>query len=69
MVKMKSKFKLDNYNNVNATLELTMTVYEWKLLGKQLAHEYPAWRVEDAIGKMLSKYFTTLEEELKIDIE
>ena len=40
---MKSTFRLDNVDEMQATMTLTMPVREWRKLNAQLAKDWPSW--------------------------
>lgn len=50
---MKSHYKIENPENIEATIVITMSVGEWEKLREQLDNEWPAWKLSSAIRQML----------------
>lgn len=50
---MKTQFRIENPNNVQMTLAVTMTAGEWKILRDQLKSTYPSWKLSTAITNMV----------------
>lgn len=50
---MRSTFKLDNPDDMQATMTLTMSVKEWRQLRKQLSDSWPSWDFSRQIGDLI----------------
>lgn len=50
---MKASFRLQNTDNVDATLSITMSLGRWKKFLEQLPGDYPAWDVSRKIKEMI----------------
>jgi hypothetical protein len=50
---MKAVFNVENPDDVEFTLTITMPLGEWKRLKDQLANSYPAWKLGHAISDMI----------------
>ncbi|MFM0058559.1 hypothetical protein PQR64_23335 [Paraburkholderia phytofirmans] len=50
---MKTQFRIENPDDVQMTLKVTMTAREWKTLREQLATTYPSWKLSSAITNMV----------------
>lgn len=51
---MKFIFELDRADDMEATMQITMRVHEWKKLKQKLVNEYPTWHLASAISDLLS---------------
>ena len=51
---MKTQFRIENPDNVQMTLTVTMTAGEWKTLRDQLQTTYPSWKLSSAISNMVN---------------
>jgi hypothetical protein len=52
---MKAIFNVENPNDVEFTLTITMRLGDWKRLKEQLGRDYPAWRLGRAIVDMVQQ--------------
>ena len=50
---MKARFMIENPDNIEATIKITMTVKEWVELRDQLEHKWPSSRLSDAITSVV----------------
>jgi hypothetical protein len=50
---MRSTFKLDNPDDMQATMTLTMSVKEWRQLRKQLSDSWPSCDFSRQIGDLV----------------
>ena len=64
---MKTTLKPINAANLELTLDVTMTLQEWKQLSEQLNTIYPSWRLGVAIKKMVSRAEQNYTEEVKLE--
>jgi hypothetical protein len=65
---MNGSFKLKNYQQLEATLELTMTISDWKTLREQLpTNAYPSWKLSGGIDSMIYKLFKQIDEKIEIE--
>jgi hypothetical protein len=46
---MKAKMRFENPDVIEATLSITMSVKEWKLISNQLSQDWPSDRINQAI--------------------
>ena len=63
---MKAVLKIDNPDEVQATVTLTMRLKEWKELSAQLDSSYPSWKLSEIINGLVSKaerYYAPEEKE------
>ena len=51
---MKTQFRIENPDDVQMTLTVTMPARDWKVLRDQLQTTYPSWKLSDAISNMVS---------------
>ena len=58
---MKTKFKLENPDEMDATLTVTMSLGDWKRLSGQLSTAWPSSKLEYAIADVLRKAQRTFE--------
>ena len=52
---MKAKFKLENPDEIQATIEITMTLKNWEDLSRQLANNYPASEFRSVISDVVNQ--------------
>lgn len=50
---MERELKVTKPDEIVFTLELTMTLREWKKIKAQLATEWPSWELGDEISNMI----------------
>ena len=64
---MKAKLKLENPDDMIATIKLTMTIREWRELKDQLPDKYPSWKLGSIIFDVIDKAEKTFysEDEVK----
>ena len=62
---MKITGKLQNQEDMELTLSITMTIKEWKELQKDLPTKYPHWKIGSAITDGVLKANTTIYEEIE----
>jgi len=60
---MKGKFSLNDVDDVQATLEITMSIRDWKSLKKSLAAKYPDWKVGNMIANVVHQATEAFEAE------
>lgn len=63
---MKAAFKLENADETEATLSVTMKLGEWKQLQRQLPNVWPSWQFGNEIERMIGaaeKHFFTASED------
>ena len=58
---MKSSFMIQNLDNVEATLIVTMRVEEWRQILKQLDTKWPSWKFGEAIVAMITAFNKNFE--------
>lgn len=64
---MKIFGKLQNQEEIELTLSITMTIKDWRDLQKDLPTRYPHWKLGSAITDALLKVQTTIYKEIKQD--
>lgn len=52
---MKQRMRATEPDTIDLTLEVTMSLREWRQFQKQLNGSYPSWRFSEAIGEMVDK--------------
>lgn len=62
---MKITGKLQNQEDMELTLSITMTIKEWEDLKKELPERWPHWKIGSAITDAVLKIGTTVNEEIK----
>lgn len=62
---MNIKGKLENQEEMELTLSITMTIKEWRDLQKDLPERYPHWKIGSAITDAVLKAGMTIYEEIK----
>lgn len=63
---MRSSFKLDNVNDINATLSITLSLREWKQMRAQLGDAWPSWHLGRHISDLIAaaeKHFSLYDAE------
>ena len=50
---MKTQFRIENPDDVQMTLTVTMPARDWKVLREQLQTTYPSWKLSSAIANMV----------------
>lgn len=66
---MISRMHIDEPQNVNVTMSITMTVAAWKKLKDQLNRDYPGFRLGQAINDMVSAVETKFYAEPELEVE
>lgn len=62
---MKGRFKINKPDHLEATLSLTLSLFEWQILRADLkTGRSPGWELKQLIGKLIDKMDVTLEEEV-----
>lgn len=51
---MKAKVKFDDFREMTATMEITMSLREWVELKEVIKSDYPGWKFSGLIGKLIS---------------
>lgn len=51
---MKARFMVENPDEIEATLKVTMTVKKWTELRDQLSNAYPSWQLSAAITDVIT---------------
>ncbi len=64
---MKAKFRFNNPDELEATMEITMNVSEWKRLKKQLQTGYPGWRLSSAISCLVENATNVFDGEHEVN--
>jgi hypothetical protein len=52
---MKARFMIENPQEIECTMKLTMSVKEWENLRDQLENKWPSSRLHSAIAQVLSE--------------
>jgi len=52
---MKARFMIENPQEIECTMKLTMSVKEWEKLRDQLESKWPSSRLQQAITQVLSE--------------
>lgn len=52
---MIAKFRIEDPDNILATMEITMSIKDWNELRNQLDEAHPSWRLSSAIRDLLSQ--------------
>ena len=63
---MKTTLRPINADKLELTLDVTMTLEEWKRLREQLSGHYPAWRLGQAITNLVSRAEQNYNEEVEV---
>ena len=61
---MKMSYRFNKYEQVEATMTITMTVGEWVGLSKQIESKYPGWKLTDAISLLVCNAKREFEQEI-----
>jgi len=61
---MKIKGSLQNQDEMELTLSITMTLKEWKELQSLIPNKYPHWKLGSAITSAVIKASTSIYEEI-----
>ncbi len=59
---IKADFQLERTDDVQATLQVTMSLKDWRALMRQLGPNWPSWEFADKVHALLAaadKHFTT----------
>ncbi len=64
---MKIQGEIENINDIEVTLSITMNMGEWKDLEKDLPERYPHWKLGSAITDAFLQLNRNVNEEIKID--
>ncbi len=51
---MKGTIQVDNPDQIEATLTITMSLYSWKEIANQLRKERPGWTITTTIDRLVS---------------
>lgn len=57
---MKTQFRIENPDELQMTLTVTMSLRDWKIQRDQLQTSYPSWKLSGAITDMVSAATKTL---------
>ena len=49
---MRGTYKIQDADNIDCTLTVTMTVKQWEELSEQLNETYPSWQLSSMVNKM-----------------
>jgi len=52
---MKATIELENTDELEATISLTMRIRDWKALREQMSNEYPSWKLSGLINTLTYK--------------
>jgi hypothetical protein len=52
---MRSRFMIENPDEVVCTMKLTMTVKQWTELRDQLSNAHPSWKLTSEINSLISQ--------------
>jgi hypothetical protein len=52
---MRARIMVENPDEIEMTLKLTMSIKDWCQLRDDLSKAYPAWKLSHAITEMLSR--------------
>ena len=52
---MKTRFMMENPDEIEATLKITMSLKKWGNLRDQLSNTYPSWELSAAIADLLGQ--------------
>jgi len=64
---MNIKGYINNQEDIEITLSITMKLQEWKSLQKDLPEHYPNWKLGSAITSAVLKLGEVVSEEIKED--
>lgn len=62
---MKIQGKINDTDEVEVTLAITMTLKEWKALDEAIPAKYPFWKISSAITDAYFKIHKTINEEIE----
>lgn len=65
MADIRISAQLENLKQVSATFTITMPLEDWKRLEDMLPTQYPAWKLGDAISKLMAKARAQFSETIK----
>jgi hypothetical protein len=65
---MKAILRINDPDSIEFTLTVTMPLREWKRLREQLKHEYPAFKLSDAISEMVKQASIYYSEDKETDV-
>ena len=57
----KSQIALENTDEIEATLSITMSIGDWKRLRADLPTKFPAWKLSETIGDLITKVTARIE--------
>lgn len=60
---MKTTITVENIDDVEVTLAITMPLHDWHALRRQLSDLYPSWKLARVIAKAIDK----ISEELQVE--
>jgi hypothetical protein len=52
---VKARFMIENPDDIQATMKITMSIKEWTELRDQLDSTWPSWRLSSAITHVISE--------------
>jgi hypothetical protein len=52
---VRTTFAITDPDNVSCTMQITMTLAQWKLLRESLNNRYPDWKIREAIDDLVAK--------------
>jgi hypothetical protein len=50
---MRISYRLEEADQMDATLTITMTIEQWEKLNSQLVAAYPSWKLSEKINKLI----------------
>ncbi len=63
---MKARFMMENPDQIEATMKITMTLAEWTDLRDQLSRDWPSWRlssfITDLVGQSRKVFYPEVQE-------
>lgn len=65
---MKTSLRIKDPGEMMATIEITMTVNQWRVLNKQLSRDWPSWKfgavISDVVRQAEATFYARAEEEV-----
>lgn len=52
---MKARFSIEDPNEIECSLTITMSVRQWENLRNQLSREHPSWKLSAAINQVVTE--------------
>ena len=65
---MKTQFRIENPDDIQMTLTVTMPLDAWKRLRSELPPTYPSWKLSSAIGNMVDSATKTFSATTESDL-